>query len=266
MLNVERELNLGGDCVKTNTEGIELIKSFESCRTTAYKDTVGVWTIGWGHTGSDVYAGKRITQEEADKLLKDDLERFEKHVASFDPTYNWNENEFSALASFAYNVGSINQLTANGSRSKAVIADKILAYDKAGGKTLPGLTRRRKAERALFLKKVSEGWTQIGEQWFFYREGTIQTEQFIKSSDYATNKKLYWVGKSGIWDEESYRWMNDNVGWWIAQIGGNWFPKNEWYKVDGKWFYFDDRGYMVTGTKTIGDKTYTFNSKGELVE
>ena len=57
--------------------------------------------------------------------------------------YNWNQNEFDALVSFAYNIGSIDGLTASGSRSKEEIADKIQAYNKAGGKVLSGLIRRR---------------------------------------------------------------------------------------------------------------------------
>lgn len=251
--------------MKTNTEGIELIKSFESCRTTAYQDSVGVWTIGWGHTGSDVYKGKRITQSEADRLLEIDLARFEKHVSTYDGSYHWNANEFSALVSFAYNVGSIDQLTAKGTRTKATIADKILAYDKAGGKTLPGLTRRRKAERALFLKPVANGWIETNGEWRFYKDGEVLTERFLKSSDYDVNKKLYWVGKDGVWDEKTYRWTKDAIGWWIAQVGATWYPKNEWYMVEDKLYYFDNRGYMVTGTRTIDDKIYSFNKNGELV-
>ena len=65
--------------------------------------------------------------------------------------YNWNQNEFDALVSFAYNIGSIDGLTASGSRSKDEIADKFLAYNRAGGKVLSGLTRRRQEERALSI-------------------------------------------------------------------------------------------------------------------
>ena len=72
----------------------------------------------------------------------------------YDVRYNWNQNEFDALASFAFNIGSIDQLTANGSRSKSVISNKLLEYNKAGGKVYAGLTRRRKAERDLFLTPV----------------------------------------------------------------------------------------------------------------
>lgn len=133
----------------TSEKGLALIKQFEGCRLTAYKCPAGVWTIGWGHTGG-VKQGRTITQAEADKLLREDLKQFEAKVAKYS-SYNWNQNEFDALVSFAYNVGSIDGLTAKGTRKRSTIADKMLAYNKGGSKVLAGLTRRRKAERELFL-------------------------------------------------------------------------------------------------------------------
>lgn len=141
--------------MKISTTGLNLIKSFEGCRLTAYKCPAGVWTIGYGHTGN-VKSGQKITQAKADAYLKADLAKFEKHVMSYDKKYNWNQNEFDALVSFAYNIGSITQLTANGTRTKKQISEKILAYDKAAGKMLAGLTRRRQAEKALFDKTVTK--------------------------------------------------------------------------------------------------------------
>lgn len=136
--------------------GIDLIKQYEGCRLTAYKCPAGVWTIGYGHTGSDVKDGLTITPVKAEQLLKADLAKFEKHVQNFDSKYHWNQNEFDALVSFAFNVGSINQLTANKTRTKAQIAQAMLLYNKAAGKVLPGLTKRRQAERQLFLTPVQE--------------------------------------------------------------------------------------------------------------
>jgi GH24 family phage-related lysozyme (muramidase) len=74
----------------------------------------------------------------------------------YDTKYHWNQNQFDALCSFAYNIGSIDTLTQNGKRSIKEISAKILAYNKAGGKELPGLTKRRKAEKALFDKAVAK--------------------------------------------------------------------------------------------------------------
>lgn len=133
--------------------GLDLIKSYEQCRLTAYKavSTEKYLTIGWGHYGADVRSGQTITQAEADALFLKDLQKFEMEVMRFESIYKWTDNEYSALVSFAYNVGSIDQLTASGTRSKSVIADKIMLYNKSGGKVLEGLTKRRKSERELFL-------------------------------------------------------------------------------------------------------------------
>ena len=136
-----------------SNKGLDLIKQFEGCRLKAYKDPAGVWTIGWGHT-KGVKAGDEITQEQADKLLRDDLAVYETKVDKYDDKYHWNQNQFDALVSFAYNIGSIDQLTSNGRRSIKTISDKILEYNKAGGKKLEGLVRRREAEKALFDEAV----------------------------------------------------------------------------------------------------------------
>lgn len=137
-------------------KGIDLIKQFEGCRLVGYLCPAGVPTIGYGHTGKvnnkAIKVGMKITQKTADALLKADLKKYEKLV-NFYPHYDWTQNEFDALVSFAYNIGSINQLTDYGTRSKSVIATKMLLYNKANGKPLTGLIRRRTAEQKLFLSK-----------------------------------------------------------------------------------------------------------------
>lgn len=137
--------------MKVSENGINLIKQFEGCRLDSYKDSAGVWTIGYGHT-SGVYKGQVISQMEADMLLRQDLVKAELAVMKYDNKYHWTQNQFDALVSFAFNIGSINQLTAKGTRSIAEISAKIPAYRKAGGKVLPGLVRRRTAEKELFDK------------------------------------------------------------------------------------------------------------------
>ena len=94
-----------------------------------------------------------ITKDQAEQLLKDDLKRYESIVENAENKYGYlfNDNEFSALVSFAYNIGGVVQLTQNGKRSKAEIAEAMLLYNKAGGQTLTGLKRRRAAERELFI-------------------------------------------------------------------------------------------------------------------
>ena len=82
--------------------------------------------------------------------MKKDLARFERHVQSYNYIYEWTDNEFSALVSFAFNIGNIDQLTAYGKRTRSQIRSAMLKYVKANGKTLPGLVKRRKAELKLF--------------------------------------------------------------------------------------------------------------------
>ena len=139
--------------MKTGQAGIDLIKKFEGCKLTAYRCPAGVPTIGYGHTAG-VKMGQTITQAQAEAYLKADLKKHEKNVAKYESQYKWKQNEFDAMVSFAYNLGSVDQLTASGSRSKAVIAEKMLLYNKAEGTVLVGLTRRRQAEKELFLKAV----------------------------------------------------------------------------------------------------------------
>lgn len=141
--------------MKISDAGVALIASFEGCKLNAYWDATGkVWTIGYGHT-KNVKKGDVITQAQANQFLKDDCADAERQVMRFDSIYQWNQNEFDALVSFAFNVGSIDQLTAKGTRTRAQIAEKLPAYNKSGGVLLNGLTRRRNAEKKLFLTPVS---------------------------------------------------------------------------------------------------------------
>lgn len=135
---------------KINKSGLNLIKKYEGCRLTSYICPAGVLTIGYGHTGKDVKPNQTITKNKAINLLKKDLARFERHVQSYNYIYEWTDNEFSALVSFAYNIGNIDQLTAYGTRTRSQIRSAMLKYVKANGKTLAGLVKRRKAELKLF--------------------------------------------------------------------------------------------------------------------
>lgn len=136
--------------MKISDNGLELIKKFEGCKLTAYRDPAGILTIGFGHT-KGVKEGQKITKKKADELLREDVAFAESHVNGYLKKYKFTQNEFDALVSFAYNIGSINQLTKNGKRNKGVIADKMLLYTKADGKQLSGLVKRRRAEHDLFV-------------------------------------------------------------------------------------------------------------------
>lgn len=142
--------------MRTSQEGIELIKKFEGFKPVVYLDPVGIPTAAYGHTAGLTIGmvGKPVSKVQAEQWLKEDLVKFEKKVNKYDSIYHWSENEFSSLVSFAYNIGSIDGLTVKGTRSKKEIADAMLNYNKAGGRVLNGLTRRREAERELFLGKA----------------------------------------------------------------------------------------------------------------
>lgn len=140
--------------MKISENGLNLIISFEGFCPKATKavKTEKYYTIGYGHYGKDVGEKQTITKEKALTLLKKDIKRFETKVMKYNNCYNFTQNEFDALVSFAYNVGNIDQLTAKGTRTKKEIADAMLLYIKSGGNVLDGLRKRRTIERELFLK------------------------------------------------------------------------------------------------------------------
>ena len=137
--------------------GLDLIKQYEGCRLAAYRCAAGVWTIGYGHTAG-VHSGMTITQAQADAYLQQDIAKFEGYVnnpAYVPITEQLNQNQFDALTSFAFNLGAGNLRKLCKGRTAAQIARAMPSYNKAAGKVLAGLTRRRKAEQALFNKAVS---------------------------------------------------------------------------------------------------------------
>lgn len=141
--------------------GLALIKQFEGCRLTAYKPvpTETYWTIGWGHYGPDVREGQTITQAQADAMLAEDCQRFADAVDN--PAYcpltaQLNANQRDALISFTFNCGSGCLKTLCKGRTLPQICTAMALYNKSNGKPLAGLTRRRKAEQALFNTPIEE--------------------------------------------------------------------------------------------------------------
>ncbi len=140
----------------TSQKGLDLIKSFEGLRLSAYKCPADVWTIGYGTTAG-VKPGQTITKERAEELLRDDVKRFEGQVLRL-VKVPLTQGQFDALVSFTYNLGAANLgnstllrlLNAGDYKGAAAQFDR---WTKAGGKELPGLVKRRAAERALFEGK-----------------------------------------------------------------------------------------------------------------
>lgn len=148
-----------------NQATIDLIKRNEGCVLHAYPDPAtggDPWTIGYGHTGADVEPGVTITQEQAEALLRKDLGKFEDGVDdALAATAETSDNQFGAMVSLAYNVGlgNFNRSSVlryhNASRYMDA-ADAFLAWNKAAGRVLSGLTRRRQEERRLYLTADGE--------------------------------------------------------------------------------------------------------------
>lgn len=147
--------------MKTSSEGIDFIKSFETLQLKAYKavPTERYYTIGYGHCGPDVTPDATITEDEAERLLAEDLADTERAVSNATAGWNLQQCQFDALVSFAFNVG------ANAFRSSTLLklvkqgaceADIRAEFGKwihSGGKQLPGLVRRRNAEADLFFSE-----------------------------------------------------------------------------------------------------------------
>lgn len=141
--------------LRTSTKGLQIIKSHEGLRLEAYLCPARVWTIGYGHTGT-AKEGQQITPEKAEELLIEDLRHSERVVNSYG--LDINQNQFDALVSFVFNVGSGN--FARSTLLKKVIqdpndttiSDEFKRWNKGGGRTLPGLTKRRAEEAQLYFE------------------------------------------------------------------------------------------------------------------
>lgn len=141
--------------MRCNDAGLNLIKSFEGCKLTAYQDQGGVWTIGFGSTGHAAYKGNSIDQTTADVILCEDLGMTEEGVAKR-LRVKVNENQFSAMVCLAFNIGLGNfgmstLLKKVNSGDFKGAASEFERWTKIQRQVSAGLTRRRKAERALFI-------------------------------------------------------------------------------------------------------------------
>jgi lysozyme len=142
-------------------EGIELIKKFEGCELEAYQDSVGVWTIGYGHI-KNVKEGDSINRDEAEHLLEEELPEYEGYINDM-VKVPLNQCQFDALCAWVYNLGPTNLndstlLKLLNAGDYHLIPSQIKRWNKAGGKTLQGLIRRREAEALLFEGKE---WIEV---------------------------------------------------------------------------------------------------------
>ena len=139
--------------MKISKNGLDLIKHFEGCELEAYKCPAGVWTIGYGHIKTAV-EGMTITQHQADEMLIEEMNEYEGYINN-SVRVDLTQNQFDAMVSWVYNLGNGNLnastlLKVLNSGDYAGVPEQILRWNKAGGRVLEGLTRRRQAEADLF--------------------------------------------------------------------------------------------------------------------
>ena len=147
--------------MKISENGLELIKKFEGCETTAYQDSVGVWTIGFGHT-KGVEEGQTCSIEDAESMLADEMDEYEGYINNM-VKVDLQQHEFDALVAWVYNLGPTNLgestmlKVLNGGQFDRV-PDEMNRWTRAGGKILEGLVRRRQAESLMFQNL---DWRQV---------------------------------------------------------------------------------------------------------
>ncbi len=142
----------------------QMIKGWEGCKLTAYRCPAGVLTIGYGHTGPDVTPGKRITQEEADRLFDTDVRKFAAKVAPLFAGVTLNNNQFDALVSLSYNIGSLSvkaptllrkvKANPNDPTIRAEFLKHVNARVNGVLKQLPGLVKRRTSEANHYFGQI----------------------------------------------------------------------------------------------------------------
>ena len=147
--------------MKISEEGISLIKNYEGCELKAYQDSVGVWTIGYGHI-KDVKEGDQINQDEAEHLLKEEMPEYEGYIADM-VKVPLKQNQFDALCSWVFNLGPKNLsestlLRVLNEQKYDEVPEQIKRWNKAGGVILGGLVKRREAEANLFEGKE---WSKV---------------------------------------------------------------------------------------------------------
>lgn len=152
---------MGANNFTYSQDGLALTQQFEGCRLTAYQDQVGVWTIGYGHTGRDVTSGLIITQDQANALLSSDIAGSSAYVNQV-VMVALQQNQFDALVDFVFNLGraafgNSTMLRYLNAGNFAGASGQFVLWDHAGGQVVLGLLRRRQAEAAMFQGQSTAG-------------------------------------------------------------------------------------------------------------
>lgn len=196
--------------MEINAKGLELIKSLEGCKLTAYKlKSETNYTIGYGHSSRDIKKGQTITQAEADAFLKSDLAKFEKYVEK-NTKFNLNENQFSALVSYTYNRGykGFKQLMDN-STDISKLADNIVVYWGSNKNYKDSLINRRKKERTLFNTPII---TNVSRETLkaplpVLKRGAMGSK--VEQLQKCLNVFGYGLNPDGVFGEKTYKALMD---------------------------------------------------------
>jgi lysozyme len=237
--------------VRLSSAGLELIKSFEGLRLEAYPDpgTGGdPWTIGYGHTGPDVHKGLVITEVKADELLRGDVEIFEQCVSSFvKPSIN--QNEYDALVSFTYNVGTTAFVNStllqllNEGEPRSTVAEQFGRWVKGGnGETLAGLVTRREKEAKLFLTPVKKKHPLLGMS-ILAKQDTWLKKRVADSRSLKADEKLF-VPQGSAWEWNTIT-MTAGSNHDMVVLKAD--PNKKWYMFKDHWKVIND---VVEGSVT----------------
>ena len=221
--------------MKTSKRALQFIKDHEGLRLKAYKDAVGIWTIGYGHT-SDAYfnveKGMEITNAKANDLLRHDVEEAEAGIDNMLKEPLPNGNMYGAVVSLVFNIGlgafrnstllkKLNKKDYNGA------ASEFSKWVKAGGKTLPGLVRRRAEEKALFMTPVDLENTNVGAKTDIVSKQTAAVRKVAKG-DVSAAKKGWFSGtfKKALTGTAATFYGADYFGWWnqVKDYVGDYAP------------------------------------------
>lgn len=228
--------------MRVSQKGIDLIKKFEGLRLIAYVCPAGVLTIGYGHTGSDVKPGMKITEEEAERLLWKDTESAQQTVSSF-VTAKINQNEYDALVSFTFNIGPTAFVNStllrllNKGADRKVVAAEFGRWVKAGSDTpVPGLVRRREEEKKLFLEKVKH---PLLSKSILAKRDTWLKRRPVDSSSLAAEEKLF-VPKGSAW-----QWTE--IRMYAGETHQRVFLEQ---KPEAEWWIFPEHWKIINDTET----------------
>lgn len=237
--------------MKISKDGLDLIKEFEGLRLEAYLCASGVPTIGWGHT-SNVQMGDKITEEEAEKYLLQDLESFEQCVNTW-VNVKISQSEFDALVSFSFNVGCTALSTStllrklNDKFPRKEVANEFDRWVKGvGGVTLEGLVRRREAEKQLFLQKSLH--PLLGKS-ILAKQDTWLKKRAADSTHLKPEEKLF-VPEGSAWE-----WYS------ITMFAGSKHFSVKLAADQSVWYFYEDHWKIIND---VPDNAVTYNKSSEV--